>query len=155
QHDQRSGHARRYIRRSGPWIPGSRRAPLAGPVAALATDASVPACAEARRCHMSRIPAVFDRLRRERRTGLIAYLTTGFPDLAATPELARALVEGGADIVELGIPFSDPLADGATVQRATQVAVDHGVTTADVLDVCRTLRDSGFDAPLVGMGYYN
>ncbi len=104
---------------------------------------------------MSRIPATFDRLRREGRTGLIAYLTVGFPELAATPELVRALVEGGADIIELGIPFSDPLADGATIQRATHVALRHGVTTGAVIEMARGLRAEGLTVPLVAMGYYN
>lgn len=104
---------------------------------------------------MSRIPATFDRLRREGRTGLIAYLTVGFPELAATPELVRALVEGGADIIELGIPFSDPLADGATIQRATYVALGHGVTTGAVIEMARGLRAEGLTVPLVAMSYYN
>jgi tryptophan synthase alpha chain len=104
---------------------------------------------------MSRLPETFDRLRREGRTGLVAYLTTGFPDLAVTPDLVRALVDGGAHIIELGIPFSDPLADGATIQRSTHAAVMNGVTLADVLDVARKLRNSGITVPLVGMGYYN
>ena len=104
---------------------------------------------------MSRIAQTFDRLRREGRTGLVAYLTTGYPDLAAAPELVRAMVAGGADIVELGVPFSDPLADGATIQRATQVAVANGVTMADVLGVCREVRESGVQTPLVAMTYYN
>jgi tryptophan synthase alpha chain len=104
---------------------------------------------------MSRIPATFDRLRREGRTGLIAYLTVGFPEPAATPELVRALVKGGADIIELGIPFSDPLADGATIQRATQVALGHGVTTGAVIEMARGLRTEGLEVPLVAMGYYN
>ena len=104
---------------------------------------------------MSRIRAAFDRLRAERRVGLVAYVTAGYPDLAATPELVRALVEGGADIVELGIPFSDPLADGATIQRATQVALANGVTVGDVLELCQKLRADGIETPLVAMGYYN
>lgn len=104
---------------------------------------------------MSRIPATFDRLRRERRTGLITYITTGFPDLNSTFDLVLAMLAGGADIVELGIPFSDPLADGTTIQRATHIAVTNGVTTADVLALCRRLRAAGVEAPLVGMGYLN
>jgi tryptophan synthase alpha chain len=104
---------------------------------------------------MSRIPTTFDRLRREGRTGLIAYLTVGFPEPAATPELVRALVEGGADVIELGIPFSDPLADGATIQRATHVALRHGVTTGAVIEMARGLRAEGLVVPLVAMSYYN
>src|SRR5262245_59876701 len=104
---------------------------------------------------MSRIPEAFARLRVEQRTGLVAYLTTGFPDLAGTPALVSALVDGGADLIELGMPFSDPLADGTTIQRATHVAVTNGVTTADVLDVCRRLRADGVTVPILGMGYIN
>jgi tryptophan synthase alpha chain len=65
------------------------------------------------------------------------------------------MVDGGADIVELGVPFSDPLADGATIQRATLIAVEHGVTLADVLGVCRELRAGGIEVPLVAMTYLN
>jgi tryptophan synthase alpha chain len=104
---------------------------------------------------MSRIPATFARLRAEKRTGLVAYITTGYPSLAETPELVRALVDGGADLVELGVPFSDPLADGTTVQRATHVAVEAGVTLADVLDVCRDVRAMGIETPLIAMTYLN
>ena len=104
---------------------------------------------------MSRIPETFARLRAAKQTGLVAYLTTGFPDLASSPALVRAMVDGGADIIELGVPFSDPLADGATVQRASHQALLNGVTMADVLAVCRTLRDQGVTAPIVAMSYYN
>ena len=61
---------------------------------------------------MSRLQAAFEQLRRDGRTGLVAYLTAGYPTLAETPDLLCAMVEGGADVLELGIPFSDPLADG-------------------------------------------
>jgi tryptophan synthase alpha chain len=104
---------------------------------------------------VSRLAETFARLRREGRTGLVAYLVAGFPDPAATPALVRALVEGGADVVELGVPFSDPLADGATIQRAAHVAVTHGVTVADVLAMCRRLRDDSLTVPLVTMSYLN
>lgn len=104
---------------------------------------------------MSRIPATFARLTAEGRTGLIAYVTAGFPTPDETPDLVRALVDGGADIIELGVPFSDPLADGATVQRANQVALEHGVSLGDVLAMVRELRAGGLPAPLIAMGYYN
>ncbi|MER3421504.1 MAG: tryptophan synthase subunit alpha, partial [Chloroflexota bacterium] len=104
---------------------------------------------------MSRIAATFEHLRREGRIGLITYLTVGFPEPATTPELVRALVEGGADIIELGIPFSDPLADGATIQRATHVALEHGITPGTVIALARGLRAEGLTVPLVAMSYYN
>lgn len=104
---------------------------------------------------MSRIAATFERMKREKHTGLVAYVTTGFPSLDETPALVRAMVDGGADLIELGIPFSDPLADGATVQRSTHAAVMNGVTVGDVLAVARKLRAAGIDVPLVAMGYFN
>ena len=102
-----------------------------------------------------RIEAAFDRLKAERRTGLVAYLTTGYPDIDATLRLVPALLAGGADIIELGVPFSDPLADGATIQRATFRALQAGVTPAVCLDVVRRLRAGGVEAPIILMGYYN
>lgn len=103
---------------------------------------------------MSRIEAAFQSLRRQRRTALLAYLPVGYPDLQATLELVPALVGGGADLIELGIPFSDPLADGATIQRATFQALQQGVTVADCLSAAQRLRET-LDAPLLFMGYYN
>ena len=104
---------------------------------------------------MSRISAMFDRLRAEGRTGLIAYTTTGFPSVEATTPIVRALLDGGADAIELSLPFSDPLADGATVQRSTFTALERGVTPPDVLKVTRMLREQGVEAPLIVMGYVN
>jgi tryptophan synthase alpha chain len=104
---------------------------------------------------MSRIPAMFDRLRAEGRTGLIAYTTTGFPSVEATVPIVRALIDGGADAIELSLPFSDPLADGATIQRSTFAALERGVIPPDVLTVSRILRDQGVEAPLIIMGYVN
>jgi tryptophan synthase alpha chain len=83
------------------------------------------------------------------------FLTVGYPDLAATPALVEALVAGGADMVELGIPFSDPLADGVTIQRAGLTALEQGVTAGDCLEVVRELRSRGLEIPILLMGYYN
>ena len=94
-------------------------------------------------------------LRAEGRLGLIAYLTVGYPDVESTLRLVPALAAGGADMVELGIPFSDPLADGATIQRASHHALGQGVTVAVCLDVVRQLRRDGLAIPLLLMGYYN
>ncbi len=102
-----------------------------------------------------RIETTFERFKAEERTGLAAFLTTGYPDLETTLRLVPALVEGGASIVELGIPFSDPLADGATIQRASFKALQQGVTPALCLDVVAQLRAGGLEAPLILMGYYN
>lgn len=104
---------------------------------------------------MSRIAAAFERLKVEGRTGLVAFVTVGYPDLDATVDLVEGLVAGGADAIELGVPFSDPLADGATVQRAGWRALEQGVTIWDCLDVARRLRERGLTQPLLLMGYYN
>jgi len=103
---------------------------------------------------MNRIDAFFDRARRSKRKALIAYLTVGYPTTDATIEIAQALVDGGCDIIELGIPFSDPLADGATIQRASQHALESGVTPSKCLKLAADLRKH-VDIPLLFMGYYN
>lgn len=103
----------------------------------------------------SRISATFARLRQERRVALMPYLTVGYPDLATTLAALPAMVNAGADMFELGIPFSDPLADGVTVQRASQRALENGVTVETVLEVARQVRERGVKAPLLAMGYYN
>lgn len=103
----------------------------------------------------SRIAATFDRLRRDGRVALMPYLTVGFPDVETTLAAVPAMIRGGADMIELGIPFSDPLADGVTVQRASQRALENGVTITTVLDVTRALRQAGVEAPLLAMGYFN
>ncbi len=77
---------------------------------------------------MTRIGRLFENLQREGRKGLIAYLTAGDPAPARTPELVEALVRGGADLVELGVPFSDPIADGPVIQRAGERALQAGTT---------------------------
>lgn len=102
-----------------------------------------------------RLNETFNRLRAQGATGLIPYVTVGFPDIESTLELVPALVEAGADIVELGVPFSDPLADGATIQQASFHALGQGVTLQRCLEVCATLRRRGVEVPLVFMGYYN
>ena len=102
-----------------------------------------------------RLNETFNRLRAEKATGLIPYVTVGFPNVETTLELVPALVKAGADIVELGVPFSDPLADGATIQQASFHALGQGVTLKRCLEVCATLRRHGVEAPLIFMGYYN
>lgn len=104
---------------------------------------------------MSRIANALISSRAQGRTALVAFLTAGFPQLEATAPLVRALVAGGADLVELGMPFSDPLADGATIQRADYAALKGGVNTAFCLNTARALREQGLEVPLLLMGYYN
>jgi len=103
---------------------------------------------------VSRIAATFARLRAERRLALIAYLTVGYPRLDATPSLVEAAAESGADAIELGIPFSDPLADGRTIQAASQQALKAGMTVARALEAARAAR-SKTEVPLLFMTYLN
>ena len=103
---------------------------------------------------MNRIEIFFDTARGSKRKALIAYLTVGYPTAEATLEIAQALVAGGCDMIELGIPFSDPLADGATIQRASQRALEAGITPQRCLEVAAELRKR-VDIPLLFMGYYN
>ncbi len=102
-----------------------------------------------------RIEETFARLKAEGRTGFVAFLTVGYPDVEATLRIVPALIEGGADVIELGVPFSDPLADGPKIQKASFHALEQGVTVETCLDVVRKLRDRGVEAPIVPMGYYN
>jgi tryptophan synthase len=86
---------------------------------------------------------------------LVAYLTAGYPNPTETPDLLLAMQAGGADILELGIPFTDPQADGATIQRANEVALEYGVTLQGCIDMVAAARQRGLTIPLVLMGYYN
>ena len=104
---------------------------------------------------MSRIGVRFAELAQTGRRALIMYLTVGFPRRDSATELVPALVEAGADMIELGVPFSDPLADGATVQRATQIALANGVSVRYCLHTVRELRTGGVAVPLLLMGHYN
>ena len=101
-----------------------------------------------------RIERAFATARAERRLAILVYITVGFPDRASTPALLRAALEGGADVIELGVPFSDPLADGTTVQRAGDIALRAGVTLADCIREAESLVRER-DAPVLLMGYTN
>ena len=103
---------------------------------------------------MTRLGSTFARLRAERRLGLIAYLTVGYPRLKLTPTLVRVAAESGADAIELGIPFSDPLADGRTIQAASQLALKGGATVARALEAAKAAREQT-DIPLLFMTYLN
>jgi tryptophan synthase alpha chain len=102
-----------------------------------------------------RIKEKFAAIKGEGRGGLIVFLTVGFPDLAATRELVPALVAAGADAVELGVPFSDPIGEGPTIQESTFRALEQGVTLPDCIDLVADLRDQVPETPLILMGYYN
>lgn len=104
---------------------------------------------------MSRIASCFRKLAQEKRKGLIPYITTGDPNLVLTLPLMQALVEAGADIIELGIPFSDPMADGPVIQRASERALKNGVGVNDVLEIVAQFRRSNQTTPVVLMGYAN
>lgn len=104
---------------------------------------------------MNRIDQVFLELREQRRSALMPYLPLGFPTLDKSRRLIRVAEEAGADMLELGVPFSDPLADGPVIQNATQVALKNGMTLAKCLEMVRDARESGVKIPLILMGYYN
>ncbi|MBQ11333.1 MAG: tryptophan synthase subunit alpha [Planctomyces sp.] len=102
-----------------------------------------------------RIKESFAAIQQQARTGLIVFLTAGFPDRQATLELVPVLVAAGADAVELGVPFSDPLAEGPVIQESSFLALQQDITLADCLEMVEELRDKVPDTPLVLMGYYN
>jgi tryptophan synthase alpha chain len=104
---------------------------------------------------VSRIQTRFDNLRKTGRKALIPYIMAGDPAPALTVPLLHALVDSGADILELGVPFSDPMADGPVVQRSGERALRHGVGLNDVLGMVRDFRHQNSQTPLVLMGYAN
>src|SRR5271165_2067905 len=103
---------------------------------------------------MTRISSLFDGLRRDGRKGLIAYLTAGDPSPERTPALVEALIRGGADLIELGVPFSDPIADGPVIQAAGERALKAGTTLARVLAVAAEIRRTS-EVPLLLFTYLN
>lgn len=102
-----------------------------------------------------RIKEQFAAIRREGRTGLLVFVTVGYPDLETTAELVPALVEAGVDGIELGVPFSDPLAEGPVIQESSFKALQRGVTLEDCLELVDGVRRQVPDTPLLLMGYYN
>ena len=104
---------------------------------------------------MSRIQKVFARLGEAQRTALIPYIAAGDPSPDQTLPLMHALVAGGADVLEIGVPFSDPMADGPTIQRAAERALKHGVSLRDVLVMVSQFRTVDSETPVVLMGYAN
>ncbi len=103
---------------------------------------------------MSRIDTTFAALKAQGKTALIPFITAGDPDQQTTVELLLTLAEAGADLIELGVPFSDPMADGPTIQAASERALAAGMTLAGVLEIVSEVRKSS-QVPLVLMGYYN
>jgi len=104
---------------------------------------------------MNRIEKRFGQLRQEGRRALIPFITAGDPEPGVTQGLMRALVTAGADLIELGVPFSDPMADGPVIQRASERALAHHVSLHDVLEMVRGFRETDSETPVVLMGYLN
>jgi tryptophan synthase alpha chain len=104
---------------------------------------------------MSRIAATFDALQSQGRRALIPYVTAGFPFADITPELMHGMVEAGADVIELGVPFSDPMADGPVIQKAGEAALALGVGMKQVLAMVAAFRQKDAATPVVLMGYAN
>ncbi|HTT07231.1 MAG TPA: tryptophan synthase subunit alpha [Gammaproteobacteria bacterium] len=104
---------------------------------------------------MSRIQSCFEALRRNHRKALIPFLTAGDPSPASTVPLMHTLVEAGADLIELGVPFSDPMADGPVIQRASERALKYGVSLHDVIGMTAEFRKTNAQTPVVLMGYLN
>ena len=104
---------------------------------------------------MSRIKTTFSRLKAEGRKALIPYVTAGFPFADVTPELMHGMVAGGADVIELGVPFSDPSADGPVIQKAGEKALGFGIGLLQVLEMVRVFRSRDQATPVVLMGYAN
>ncbi|MBL0252982.1 MAG: tryptophan synthase subunit alpha [Polaromonas sp.] len=104
---------------------------------------------------ISRIKACFDKLKENKRTALIPYVTAGFPFANITPELMHGMVDAGADVIELGVPFSDPSADGPVIQKAGDKALALGIGLTQVLAMVKTFRQTDQQTPVVLMGYAN
>lgn len=104
---------------------------------------------------LDRIGAKFDEVKSQGRAALMPYFTLGYPTRELSLEIIRRLAASGADLIELGIPFSDPLADGPTIQRSTQIALERGISVAGCLESVAQLRAAGVQQPLLLMGYYN
>jgi tryptophan synthase alpha chain len=103
----------------------------------------------------NRIDHTFSRLKKSKGKALIAYVTAGFPTKASFPKLVHLVEDSGADLLEVGVPFSDPIADGPTIQHASQVALQNGVTLSWILKSVHHLRRQGVTLPLVFMSYCN
>ncbi|KAI9824587.1 MAG: tryptophan synthetase [Thelocarpon impressellum] len=104
---------------------------------------------------MEGIKRTFAQCKREKRAALVTYVTAGFPSPEETVQVMLSMEAGGADIIELGLPFTDPIADGPSIQKANTIALRNGVTIASVLELVRAARKQGLRAPIIFMGYYN
>jgi tryptophan synthase alpha chain len=104
---------------------------------------------------LERIAAGFAAAKAQNRAGLMPYFTLGYPDPATSLDVVEAIAQAGADLIELGFPFSDPLADGPTIQHSTQVALEQGVNAAQCVEMVAELRARGVTQPFMLMGYTN
>lgn len=104
---------------------------------------------------MSRITTRFDKLKADKRAGLIIYISAGDPDIEVSYEILKGLPAAGADLIELGMPFTDPMADGPAVQLAGQRALKAGITVDKTFDMVRRFRKDDSETPILLMGYYN
>ena len=104
---------------------------------------------------MSRLPETFNRLKQIQKKALIPFITAGDPNPSVTVNLLHDMVKAGADILELGVPFSDPMAEGPVIQAACERALEHNVSLKDVLAMVKSFRDQDNDTPIVLMGYLN
>ncbi|KAK7436783.1 tryptophan synthase [Colletotrichum acutatum] len=104
---------------------------------------------------MEGIRQTFARCKAQGRSALVTYVTAGYPTPQDTPNVLLAMEKGGADVIELGAPFTDPIADGPTIQTSNTVALQHGVTIESTLKMVKDARDQGLKAPVMLMGYYN
>jgi tryptophan synthase alpha chain len=105
--------------------------------------------------HLHRIKSTFAALKAQNRAALIPYVTAGFPFADVTPELMHGMVAAGADVIELGVPFSDPSADGPVIQKAGDKALSYGIGLPQVLQMVREFRQTNQTTPIVLMGYAN
>lgn len=103
----------------------------------------------------TRIQQKFEALKAQGKTALIPYITAGDPRPTATVDLMHMLVDKGADMIELGVPFSDPMADGPVIQKAVERALEHNVSLDDVLEMVRVFREKDNETPVILMGYLN
>ena len=101
------------------------------------------------------IREAFDAARRAGRIALVPFVTAGHPRLDLTPAIVKAIADAGADVIELGVPFSDPLAEGPTIQKSSHDALTEGATVRSSIEAARSARELGVNVPLVLMGYYN
>ncbi|KAK2603951.1 anthranilate synthase / indole-3-glycerol phosphate synthase [Conoideocrella luteorostrata] len=104
---------------------------------------------------MNAIKQTFQRCKAQNKAALVTYVTAGFPRPQDTPHILLSMEKGGSDIIELGVPFTDPIADGPTIQTANTVALEHGVSIKTTLAMVKTAREQGLRAPVLLMGYYN